>query len=67
MCMASLNMRTPSCYRQHSQLFTFQHMLLCKHDNHLLHEQVHIETVQWNLSNPDTLGIEESVLISDVS
>ena len=22
--------------------------------------------VQWNLSNPDTLGIEESVLISEV-
>ena len=23
--------------------------------------------VQWNLSNPDTLGTEESVLISEVS
>ena len=23
--------------------------------------------IQWNLSNPDTLGTEESVLISEVS
>ena len=26
-----------------------------------------IHVLQWNLSNPDTLGTEESVLISEVS
>ena len=30
---------------------------------------VHVQCtrIQWNLSNPDTLGTEESVLISEVS
>ena len=28
---------------------------------------IYIYTIQWNLSNPDTLGTEESVLISEVS
>ena len=28
---------------------------------------VHVLHVQWNLSNPDSLGTEESVLISEVS
>ena len=30
------------------------------------HPMVHM-LLQWNLSNPDTIGTEESVLISEVS
>ena len=48
------------------------HVDLLRLQNYILeachtHTHTHTHTIQWNLSNPDANGAEESVIVSEVS